>query len=191
MTDDERQLLSRCFAGDKASWDEFVQRYSRLIYHSITKTFEGHSGEWARELVDDLFQEIFLALVKDDFAQLRRFRGDAGCTLASWLRMIAVRRTIDQLRKPKNPCEPFNERLHDEPTDSSEHPLDYELTRWVANAVEKLAPRERILMDLIFRQGLAAQDVAAILHTSVGAVYTHKSRILAKVRKAIGEAGLL
>ena len=185
MTDDEKQLLSRCFEGHKPSWDEFVQRYSRLIYHTVATTLDRQSREWSRELIDDLFQEIFLTLVRDDFAQLRRFKGDAGCTLASWLRMIAVRRTIDHLRKPKNPAESFDERLHAAPTGASENPPDHELIPWVAKAVEMLAPRKRILIDLIFRQELPVQDVAAILHLSVGAVYTQKSRILAKLRKAL------
>ena len=185
MTDAEIQLLSRCFDGHKTSWDEFVRRYSRLIYHTVATTLDRQSREWSRELVDDLFQEIFLCLVSDDFAQLRRFRGDADCTLASWLRMIAVRRTIDYLRKPKNPDEAFDEILHGRPTDASENSLDHETIQGVAKAVEMLAPRERILIDLMFRQNLAAHDVAAILHLSVGAVYTQKSRILAKLRKTL------
>ncbi len=186
INDDEKRLLSRCFEGDKVSWDAFVQRYSRLIYHTIAKTLDRHSGEWSRELVDDLFQDIFLAFVKDDFAHLRRFRGDGGCTLASWLRMVAARRTIDHLRRPKLPAEPFDERLHDGPTGSLENFLGHEPIQWVAKAVEMLAPRERILIDLLFRQNFAAQDVAAILHLSVGAVYTQKSRILARLRKTLG-----
>lgn len=99
MTDDEQQLLSRCFAGDQAGWSEFVQRYAGLIYHTIKRTSALRGAQTPQDFADDLFQEIFLTLVQDDYFQLRRFRGDHGCTLASWLRMIAARRTIDHLRK--------------------------------------------------------------------------------------------
>jgi RNA polymerase sigma factor (sigma-70 family) len=87
--------------GQKGRWDAFVRQYSGLIYHTIKKTFSLHHVEPRPDSVDDLFQEFFLSLIKDDFSQLRRFRGDRGCTLASWLRVIAARRTIDQLRKTK------------------------------------------------------------------------------------------
>jgi RNA polymerase sigma factor (sigma-70 family) len=53
----------------------------------------------------------------------------------------------------------------------------------------KLQPQERIIIDLFYRQNLSAQDVAAILHLSVGAVYTQKSRILAKLREALEKSG--
>ena len=55
----------------------------------------------------------------------------------------------------------------------------------LAKALPMLQPRERILIDLFFRQNLSAQDVASILHTSAGAVYTQKSRVLAKLREAL------
>ena len=99
MTDDERELLSHCFAGDHASWNRFVQYYRGLIYHTIKTTVALHRAEQPHDFADDLFQEIFVSLVKDDYSQLRRFRGDNDCTLASWLRMVAARRTIDHLRK--------------------------------------------------------------------------------------------
>lgn len=83
MTNDEKALLSRCFEGDKASWDRFVQDYAGLIYHTIKKTLALHRGSTPADSAEDLFQDIFLSLVKDEFSQLRRFRGDNGCTLAS------------------------------------------------------------------------------------------------------------
>lgn len=110
MTEPENTLIAGCVSGDKAAWDEFVRQYSGLIYHTIKNTAAPHRAEISQDFADDLFQEIFLSLVKDNYLQLRRFRGDHGCTLASWLRMIAARRTIDQLRK-KKPADQFRRRI--------------------------------------------------------------------------------
>ncbi|HXV81072.1 MAG TPA: hypothetical protein VEG60_14435 [Candidatus Binatia bacterium] len=78
--------------------------------------------------------------------------------------MIAARRTIDHLRRSKTPANSLEKPLLSGATDDSGD--------------------ERVLIDLFFRQNLSAQDVASILHISAGAVYTQKSRILAKLRKA-------
>ena len=185
MTDDAKQLLLRCFEGDKASWDRFVQDYAGLIYHTIKKTLALHRGSTPADSAEDIFQDTFLSLVKDEFAQLRRFRGDNGCTLASWLRMIAARRTIDHLRKSNQPANPLEESVLDGLADESENEGSDEQLQLLASVLPELQPGERIIIDLFFRQNLSAPDVASILHLSIGAVYTQKSRILAKLREAL------
>ncbi len=140
--------------------------------------------------IDDLFQDVFLSLVKDDFTQLRRFRGDNGCTLASWLRMIAARRTVDVLRKSKK----TEERLENLLSDGVDEPEDLtndEKFQLLAKAIANLPPSDRIIIGLIFRGNLSAPDVASLLHMSAGAVYTQKSRILAKLREALEKSGPL
>jgi RNA polymerase sigma-70 factor (ECF subfamily) len=185
VTEKEKILLAGCIRGDKASWDAFVLQYSALVYHTINKTASLHQNRTQHDFADDLFQEIFVSLIKNDFFQLRRFRGDNGCTLASWLRMIAARRTIDHLRRSKTPANSLEEPLLSGPTDDSGDQRSDNQQQLVAKALATLQPRERILIDLFFRQNLSAQDVASILHISAGAVYTQKSRILAKLREAL------
>jgi RNA polymerase sigma-70 factor (ECF subfamily) len=182
VTEKEKILLAGCIRGDKASWDAFVLQYSALVYHTIKKTAALHQNKTPHDFADDLFQEIFVALIKDDFFQLRRFRGDNGCTLASWLRMIAARRTIDHLRKSKTPANSLEESLLNRAADDSADQRSDSQLQMLASALAMLQPRERILIDLVFRQSLSPQDVASILRTSAGAVYTQHSRILAKLR---------
>ena len=69
--------------------------------------------------------------------------------------------------------------------------MENEQCRLLAKAVDSLPPHERILIDLFFREGLPAKDVAAMLRMSVGAVYAQKSRILAKLRATLKKAGSL
>ena len=191
LTEQEKTLIAGVVNGEKAAWDAFVRQYSNLIYHTIKKTFSLHHAEPIPDSVDDLFQEVFLSLVKDDFTQLRRFRGDNDCTLASWLRMLAARRTIDHLRKVKFQ----NDSLEDHFTGAAEEVrdpgIDQDQTRLISKAVAELSPRDRIFIDLVFRHELPALNVAAILRISVGAVYTQKSRILDKLRKTLEKSRLL
>lgn len=185
MTEQEKTLIARCVKGEKAAWDAFVRQYSGLIYHTIRKTFALHHTEPRMEIVDDLFQDIFLSLVNNEFAQLRRFRGDNGCTLASWLRMIAARRTIDHLRNANIQSESLADHFVNATNVEPDPVVDQHDAERIAQAVANLQPRERIIIDLFFRRNLSAEDVAGILRMSVGAVYTQKSRILAKLRETL------
>src|SRR3954463_13922803 len=99
MTEQERLLISGCGCGDKASWDAFVEQYSSLVYHTIRKTLSFYRADLRGDQIDDFFQEFFITILKDDFKKLRQFRGDAGCTLGSWIRLVASRLVIDSLRK--------------------------------------------------------------------------------------------
>jgi len=85
MTDQERSLLTACLKGEKAAWDAFVLQYSALVYHTIKKTLALYHVPPEDDRVEDLFQEFFLAILRDDFKKLRQFRGEYGCTLASWI----------------------------------------------------------------------------------------------------------
>jgi RNA polymerase sigma factor (sigma-70 family) len=191
VTEQEKTLIADCVKGEKPAWDAFVRQYSGLIYHTIRKTFSLHHNEPRSDTVDDLFQEVFLSLVKEDFCQLRRFRGDNSCTLESWLRMIAARRTADQLRKARFQNNSLAEHFADAAYQGPDPVVDQDQAELMAQAVAELSPREHIVLDLFFRQGLTAEDVAGILRMSVGAVYTQKSRILAKLRETLEKSAAL
>jgi len=184
MTAKEKDLIAGCLAREKPAWDAFVVQYSALVYHTIRKTLTLHHALPQDDLVEDLHQDFFLRLCENDFRKLRQFKGDRGCSLASWLRMIASRLTIDFLRKQES----IPASLVDGPTaraDPSAALIILEEERLVAQAIEALSPRDRLFVELCFRRGLPPEETAAILRMSVGTVYTQKSRILAKLREVL------
>jgi RNA polymerase sigma-70 factor (ECF subfamily) len=187
MTEKEKILIAGCVTGDKSSWDKFVQQYSALVYHTIRKTLALYRAEVSPDLVEDLFQEVFLSLLKDESLQLRRFRGDCSC--ASWLRMIAARRTIDSLRKSSRAVDLVDDSMYKNALDQTSNESNDDQLQQLAGAISHLEPHEQIVIDLFYRQNLSAQDVASILRLSVGAVYTQKSRILSKLREAFQKLG--
>jgi hypothetical protein len=66
MTEREKTLIAGCLKGEERSWDNFVRQYSALIYHKIKTTLSLHHLDPSRHLVDDIFQDIVLSLVKAD-----------------------------------------------------------------------------------------------------------------------------
>ncbi len=191
MTDKEKNLFGACLDGEKSSWDTFVLQYAGLVYHTIKKTFSHYHTESRGDVVEDLFQDFFLSLIRDNFKKLRQFKGDRGCSLASWLRVIASRQTIDFLRRQEASTaravgnSPYD--LHD-PTGSL---IDQEKNKLVSQVLETLPPRDRLFIQLYFQRSLPPKEIASVLRVSVSAVYTQKSRLLDKLREALNKAGVL
>ena len=110
----EREFLRRCFKKDKAAWGEFVDRYSHLIYNYIHSVFRFRGLNPAGDMVHELFQELFLNLIKDNFQKLRQFKGRNNASLASWLRIVTINFCLDHLKKKQPPSFSLEDELSEE-----------------------------------------------------------------------------
>lgn len=191
MTEKEKILLTGCLKGEKAAWDAFVLQYSSLVYHTIRKTLSLYHAEARQQVIEDLFQEFFLSILKDDLKKLRQFRGDRGCSLVSWLRVVAGRLTIDHLRTRGLSTAEVPESLESNEPDPPAALINREEEKLLSEAVQTLSPRERLFIELSYRRGLPPEGIAAILKVSVSAVYTQKSRIIAKLREILRNTAAL
>lgn len=185
MTETEKSLIAGCCQGKKAAWDAFVLQYSSLVYYSIKRTLVLHHADPGVDLVEDIHQEFFVSVLRDGCKKLRQFRGDHGCTLASWLRVVAARLTVDFLRKQGPPSVEVTDAVARDDPEPDAPLINAEQERLLNEILQTLPPRDRILIDLSYRQGLPPDDIAGILKTTVGAVYTQKSRILEKLREIL------
>ena len=191
MTEKEQTLIADCLRRDKTAWDSFVAQYSNLIYHTIKKTLNLHHVETRADLVEDLYQEFFLSLLRNEYKKLRQFRGAHGCSLPNWLRILAARLTIDFLRKKTPTSGEVAGATSRHGPDPAEPSLDEQQEKLLNQAIQTLSPRDRILLDLCYRQALASEQIATLLKTSVSAVYAQKSRVLEKIREVLRGSGAL
>jgi len=191
MTEKEKTLIAGCLRSEKAAWDSFVLQYSNLVYHTIKKTLNLHHVETRTDLVEDLYQEFFVSLLRNDYKKLRQFRGAYSCSLASWLRLLTARLTIDFLRKQAPSSGEVAGAMSRHGADAAEPLISEQQERLLNQAIQTLSPRDRILLDLCYRQALASEEIAGLLKTSVNAVYTQKSRVLEKIREVLRRSGAL
>ena len=191
MTEKEQTLIAGCLQGEKVVWDSFVLQYSSLVYHTIKKTLNLHHVETHADVVEDLYQEFFVSLLRNDCKKLRQFRGAHGCSLASWLRVLAARLTIDYLRKQAPTSGAVELAMSRHMSDPAEPLINVEQEMLLNQAIQTLSPRDRILLDLCYRQALASEEIARLLKTSVNAVYAQKSRVLEKIREVLRRSGAL
>ncbi|HUG91691.1 MAG TPA: sigma-70 family RNA polymerase sigma factor [Planctomycetaceae bacterium] len=97
LTEIDRNLLKRCLASEPGAWKDFVDRFLGLFVHVINHAAHSRSVRLSAEDVDDLCAEIFLALLADEAAVLRRFRG--GSSLATYLTVIARRIAVREIAR--------------------------------------------------------------------------------------------
>jgi RNA polymerase sigma factor (sigma-70 family) len=190
MTDLE--FVQKCVKGDKLVWDEFVDKYSRLIYnyiHSVLKVKGANS--FNQDNINDLFQEIFLSLTKDNFKKLRSYRARNGCSLASWLRQVVINFTIDYIRKFK-PLVSIDEETDDgfslkeilrsdsaSVTDKLSHE---ERLIHLKDCIERLDNDDRYFLELYINKGLDLEALMGVFKISRGAVDMRKSRVIDRLR---------
>jgi RNA polymerase sigma-70 factor (ECF subfamily) len=79
------------------AWEDFVDRFLGLVVHVIRHTAHSRSIAVTPHDLEDLASEVFMAIVADDFAVLRRFRGQS--SLATYLTVIARRVVVKELLK--------------------------------------------------------------------------------------------
>ena len=203
MQADESRLLRGCLEGRREAWDELVDRYSPYIYFLVHATLRKHVRRGDEDTVEELHNSVFLALLEDDMRRLRAYRGDNGCSLRSWLRVITIHKTIDHLKAQRHMTSLDAEdadglRLldsiaSDEPSaeDWMERQQEPDAAEVIGAAVEELSPTDRALYDLFFVEGLDAPTVSERLGISVGAVYTRKCRMIDRMSRITRKLGYL
>jgi RNA polymerase sigma-70 factor (ECF subfamily) len=97
LTEIDRNLLKRCLAEEPGAWKDFVDRFIGLFIHVINHVGHSRSVRLSSDDVDDLCADVFVALLADDFAILRRFRGKS--SLATYLTVIARRIVVREVSR--------------------------------------------------------------------------------------------
>ena len=95
LSEIDRNLLERCLQGKPRAWEDFVDRFMGLVVHVVGHTAQARSVRLTPEDRDDVCAEVFLAVINNDFAVLRNFRGHS--SLATYLTVIARRIVVKVL----------------------------------------------------------------------------------------------
>ncbi len=191
-TGQEAEFLARCVRKDKAAWDEFVERYSQLIYHGIYSCLRKHGVPERIDDIEDLYHSVFQALLEDDCKKLRQFQHR--CSLASWIRVITAHIVVDWLRRGRSSVSldaldedgiGLHERLSDPGPDVEERIYLEQRREALKQALNEISSEDRLLAVLVYQKEMSADQVADILKISKEAVYTRKHRLREKLQITI------
>jgi RNA polymerase sigma factor (sigma-70 family) len=195
---DDLRFVQACVKGDKQYWNEFLSRYSRLIYNYIYSVLTAKGRSLAEEQIEDVFQEIFYSLIKDNYRKLSTYQGRNGCSLASWLRQVTINFTIDYLRKLKPMAsidaeteEGFSLKdvLQDLSSDTIAFLNNQDRRKALQDCLDLLEPGEQYFMELLLNQGLNLEQIRGHLKINRGAVDMRKGRIFQKLQDCFKKKG--
>jgi RNA polymerase sigma-70 factor (ECF subfamily) len=185
MEETRSSLLIRAQAGDEGAWGDLCELYRPLIVGWLRRQAVP-DGE-----VDDLVQEIFLAVVRGlpSFSHSGR-RG----AFRSWLRTIASNYSCDYWKSPARRAAPGDAAaaaalgLLEDPDSPLNRYWDEEHDRYVLRCLLELAELEfepttvRAFRRLAL-EGASGSEAAGELGLSLAAVYAARSRVLRRLRE--------
>jgi RNA polymerase sigma factor (sigma-70 family) len=191
---DDFELIKRCVSGNKAAWDCFVERFTRLIYDSVIRTLRRCGHQVEQELVNDLHQDIFVSFLEDRYKALREFKGRNGCRLAHYLRTIAVRKTVDHLRGSRR-MESFDKEADGEGTRhfgllkelavfNTHRELDEREAAAITGALlSEIKEDDRRICQMFYHDGRKPKEIAQQFGITIEHFYVRKKRILDRLKE--------
>ncbi|HWE75015.1 MAG TPA: sigma-70 family RNA polymerase sigma factor [Stellaceae bacterium] len=168
MTDTtDLQALTR---GEKAAWDGFVRRYAGLILSAVRST--------ARPGIEleDIVQEVFTRLCKDNFRLLRTYDATrAG--LSTWLTIVARSTARDMQRRRQPQITPIDL-------------VPEVLLSVTAEPQEKLrlpdgllSPRQKLVLTLLYEREMDVAEIATSLGIDPQTVRSTHHKAMLKLRE--------
>lgn len=180
LSEYDRDLLKRCIAGEPHAWEDFVDRFLGLVIHVIDHTTSTRSIAVDNEDKEDLAAEVFLTIVSDDYAVLRRFRGQS--SLATYLTVVSRRVVVRDLlrrRAPEAKLGAIPEESLAEQNDLFQRINDKEE---VQRMIEGLSETEADVVRLFHLEGLTYQEISDALRIPENSIGPTLTRARAKMR---------
>jgi RNA polymerase sigma-70 factor (ECF subfamily) len=174
----EIELASRACAGDTDAFGELVTRLMKRAYVVAFRLL--HNREDAEDLVQDAFVVAFRKL--DSF--------EAGRPFAPWFFRILVRRGLNAIdaRRVRGV-----EQLPDDLTTRAPSPdvsaERAQLRARIQAALHDLAPRQRLLVELVELEGFTPTEVAEIIEISPATARWHLHSARGALRVILSDYG--
>jgi RNA polymerase sigma-70 factor (ECF subfamily) len=191
----DEPLVAAALAGAPEARDRLFTVYAPVVHAAINR-YLALRGRGRTDLADDLTHEVFLALFLDDGRRLRNFEGRNGCSFAGWLRVVAVRLTIDVLRRDRRMVSldddgtamtELRRTLRSDTGDPERAAEGADLACKLRDAIASLGPKDRLLVELHLLRGASLPAVATALGVTANAAYVRKSRVLERLRRTVRE----
>jgi RNA polymerase sigma-70 factor, ECF subfamily len=186
LSEIDRSLLDRCLSRKTRAWEDFVDRFMGLVVHVINHTAQCRSTNLSAADREDLAAEVFLAIIDNDMAVLRHFRGKS--SLATYLTVIARRVVVRKLVDGHTamPLGDMVARAEAEEFEPVERIGDREE---VGRLLGELQGAEATAVRMYHLEGKSYQEISRSVGMPENSVGPMLSRARAKLRRRAGVDG--
>ena len=174
------ELVERCRQGDRRSYGELYNKYSRAMYNTSLRIVN-HTAD-----AEDVLQESFV----DAFAAIDSFAYKS--TFGAWMKRIVINKSINALRKRKMDIIDIDKTgaAHlPEEEQYNEEELKFKVEE-IRKAVKELPNGYRTVISLHLFEGYDQEEIAEILQISHTTVRTQYMRAKQKLLSIIKQGGL-
>jgi RNA polymerase sigma factor (sigma-70 family) len=155
---------------ERGAWDAFVRRYAGLIVAAVRGVAASPAD------IEDLTQEVFLRLCKDDFRLLRSY-DPARAGPSTWITIVARSTARDAMRRRRLPSVPIDAvpeaRLAVDPV---------EPVRKLKLPEALLSPRQREILAMLYDQEMDVAEIAQKLGIDPQTVRSAHHKAMVKLR---------
>ena len=156
--------------GDKGAWEAFVRRYAGLVAAAV----RGVAREAAE--VEDLAQEVFVRLCKDDFRLLRSY-DPTRAGLSTWITIVARSTARDAMRRHRPVLMTIDAvpeaRLAVDPIEPAER---------LKLPEALLSPRQREILTMLYDREMEVAEIANTLGIDPQTVRSAHHKAMVKLR---------
>jgi RNA polymerase sigma-70 factor (ECF subfamily) len=184
LTKVDKELLHRCLTKQSGAWNDFVDRFLGLIYHTIHHTAHLRSVTLRPEDTEDVAAEVLLQIVAKDYHLLRQFKGQ--CSLATYLVVISRRICVHEMASRAAAAEVQPAKTRDVSEEDVEQPPRTEVGLESLEEVQKLLARlpskERRVVAMYYLEGRSYEEISTELNIPVNTIGPILSRARKKLR---------
>ena len=156
--------------GEKAAWDAFVRRYGGLVVAAV------RGVAMAQPEVEDLTQEVFVRLCKDDFRLLRSY-DPARASLSTWITIVARSTARDGLRRRRAETVPLDV------VPEAQLAIDpVEPVQKLKLPEALLSPRQRQILAMLYDREMDVAEIAQALAIDPQTVRSAHHKAMVKLR---------
>ena len=193
----DEALLDACQKGDARAWEEFVSRFSRLIYWSIRRTLQDTPGGVREDLVADIFQDVFRKIFeKRSFEVL-----ESAAHIKKYLVVVSAHAARDRI-KSRRRADAKNVPLEDTFADAgvlpdglsaagpAEEAMQNEKNTLIAEVMSSLGEKERACLEFAVEEGMTHQAIGLLLGIPQDTVSSIIRRAKDKIKEKLIKKGL-
>ena len=188
LSEIDRSLLERCVERKPRAWENFVDRFMGLVLHVIDHTARIRSVQLSPEDREDLCAQVFLEIIKDDFAVLRQFRRQS--SLATYLTVVARRVVVHTLMRRRS-ADRAGQAAAEQATAQAiipgaqpEMEQRFEDHDEIERLLQSLDAMEADIVRMYHLEGKSYQEIGSVVGISENSVGPLLSRAREKLRRA-------